>query len=45
MRSDDAVRLQHMIDAAETAGQFMAGRLALNFGQRFEKSPQVRDVA
>ncbi len=26
MRSDDAVRLRHMIDAAETAGQFMAGR-------------------
>jgi uncharacterized protein with HEPN domain len=26
MRSDEAVRLRHMIDAAETAGQFMAGR-------------------
>jgi uncharacterized protein with HEPN domain len=26
MRSDDTVRLRHMIDAAETAGQFMAGR-------------------
>ena len=26
MRSDDAVRLRHMIDAAETAQQFMAGR-------------------
>ena len=26
MRSDDAVRLRHMIDAAETAGQFLAGR-------------------
>lgn len=26
MRNDDTVRLRHMIDAAETAGQFMAGR-------------------
>ena len=26
MRTDDAVRLRHMIDAAETAAQFMAGR-------------------
>lgn len=26
MRSDDAVRLRHMIDATETAGQFMLGR-------------------
>lgn len=26
MRTDDAVRLRHMIDAAETATQFMAGR-------------------
>jgi len=26
MRSDDTVRLRHMIDAAEAAGQFMTGR-------------------
>lgn len=26
MRDDDRVRIRHMVDAAETLGQFMAGR-------------------
>jgi hypothetical protein len=26
MRPDDATRIRHMIEAAETAGQFVAGR-------------------